>query len=287
MSRIAILVHPTRDVRRALSVLEDWAAERGVEVTQLAGPGQPPEETPDGVKLIVALGGDGTVLGALRAAERCGQPVLGVACGSLGALTTVAADELARALDDFESGEWREHRIPVLAIEPEAGGNASAINDLVFVRAGGSQVTSSVEIDGELYGRWAGDGVVVATQLGSSAYSMAAGGPILAPRTGSWAVTPLSPHGGNVPPVVLGPDTRLRLKVEPGWAGARVEIDGQPTELEPGIFDITLRPDFATLVRLGDDEPHFAGLRRRGIISDSPRVIARDKRPKAKPLPSA
>jgi NAD+ kinase len=286
MSRIAILVHPTRDVRRAVGALEEWAAERDVAVTRLASPGEPAVDAPDSVKLIVAIGGDGTVLGALRAAEAGGQPVLGVACGSLGALTTVSAEDLPAALDAFQAGEWRAHRIPVLDIRPEEGEPATAINDLVFIRAGGSQVTSSIEIDGELYGRVAGDGVVVATQLGSSAYSMAAGGPILAPTSGAWVVTPISPHGGCVPSAVLGPESRIRLQVHPGWAGARVEIDGQPTDLDAGAFEITLRRDFATLVRLGDDEPHFGGLRRRGIIADSPRVLARDKRP-AKPVPTS
>ena len=300
-SRIAILVHPTRDVRRAVEVLRDWADDHGVAVVQLGGPGHAPEGTTDGASVIVAIGGDGTVLAALRAAAPGSQPVLGVACGSLGALTTVSADELAAALDRFDAGDWSARWIPALAVAPDAerdreyldhasteiealapeageGRPAMAINDLVVVRAGGSQVTSSVEVDGVLYGRFAGDGVIVSTQLGSSAYSMAAGGPVLAPGNGTWLITPLAAHGGCLPPVVVGAAAHVRLQVEPGFAGARVEIDGRPAELELGVYDITLRDDYATLVSVGDEESYFTGLRRRKILIDSPRVMARDVR---------
>jgi NAD+ kinase len=151
------------------------------------------------------------------------------------------------------------------------------------VRAGGSQVTTSVEIDGVLYGRFAGDGVAVCTQQGSSAYSMAAGGPIVAPGDGIWVVTPLAPHGGCLPPVVVGSGSTVRLNVEPGFAGARVEIDGRPAEIPLGVYDITLHEDFAVLVRVGEEEEHFTGLRRRKILIDSPRVMARDDRAALQP----
>jgi NAD+ kinase len=278
VSRVAILVHPTRDVGRAIDALKAWADEHGVEVVQLGGPRHAPDGTVDGAALVVAVGGDGTVLGALRAAAPSRLPVMGVACGSLGALTTVEASELGDALGRFAAGDWTALRIPALAIEPAQGEAAPAVNDLVVVRAGGSQVTTTVRVDGVLYGRFAGDGVIVATQLGSSAYSMAAGGPVLAPGNGTWLVTPLAAHGGSLPPVVVGASARVRLDIEPGHAGARVEIDGRPTELEPGRFDIALREDFATLVRLGGEEEYFTGLRRRRILIDSPRVMARDSR---------
>jgi NAD+ kinase len=119
--------------------------------------------------------------------------------------------------------------------------------------------------------------VVVATQLGSSAYSMAAGGPVLGSGAG-WVVNPLAAHGGCIPPLVVGPDARVRLTIAPGYAGARVEIDGRPSDLPAGVFDITLQQDFATLVRLGDEEDHLTGLRRRKILMDSPRMLARDAR---------
>ena len=82
-------------------------------------------------------------------------------------------------------------------------------------------------LDDQLFVRFGGDGVVVATPLGSSAYTLAAGGPILAPGSGSMVVTPLAPHGGCCPPLVTGPGQAVRIVLEPGWGGARVELDGQ------------------------------------------------------------
>lgn len=280
--RIAILVHPTRDVRRAVETLRSWAAERGVELVQLDGFPDAPQCAPpgsiDGAELVVAVGGDGTVLAAVRAAAPGDLPVLGVACGSLGALTTVEAPDLAMALDRVEAGDWTPERLPALVVAAADGLGARAINDLVVVRDGGSQVSTSVEVDGALYGRFAGDGVIASTQLGSSAYTMAAGGSVLAPGSDAWQVTPLAAHGGCIPPVVVGARSRVRLTVEPGFGGARVEVDGQPTGMAPAVFDITLQPDFATLVRLGGEEQYFTGLRRRKILIDSPRVLARDAR---------
>jgi NAD+ kinase len=222
--RIAILVHPTRDVRRAVDTLRSWAAEHGAELVQLNGVPDAPQCAPagsiEGASLVLAVGGDGTVLAAIRAAAPGNFPVLGVACGSVGALTTVAAPEIAMALDRFEAGDWVADRLPALVVAAADGQGARALNDLVVVRDGGSQVSTSVEVDGVLYGRFAGDGVIASTQLGSSAYSMAAGGSVLAPRSDAWQITPLAPHGGCIPPVVLGARSRVRLTVEPGFGGA-------------------------------------------------------------------
>jgi NAD+ kinase len=204
--------------------------------------------------------------------------VLGVACGSLGALTTVPADEVAAALERFASGQWVAQAVPALVARPEAGEAVTAINDFVVVRAGGNQVSTAVEVNGVLYGRFSGDGVIASTQLGSSAYALAAGGPVLAPGSAAWLITPLAPHGGHIPPLVLPASAQVRLTVEPGYGGARVEVDGQGTGLRAGTFELSHRDDYATLVRVGAEEEWLAALRRRKIIIDGPRVLARDAR---------
>jgi NAD+ kinase len=228
--------------------------------------------------LLIALGGDGTTLAALHAAAPAGRPVMGIACGSLGALTAVHAADLEDALRAVAAGHWVPRRMPGLALESSGTALGVALNDVVVVRAGASQVTVGIRVDGELYVRFAGDGVIVATPLGSSAYTLAAGGPILAPGTDGLAVTPLAPHGGTCPPLVTGASSRVDLEVEPGWAGARLELDGQVVPVDPRRLTATWVPHHATLVSLGDTETLFAGLRRRRILMDSPRVQARDER---------
>ena len=282
IARIGVMVHPKREVQRPLDALRDWAQEHDVEVVQIGAKPNGPQVAPDGepgdVGLVVAIGGDGTVLAALRAAAPFDRPVLGVACGSVGALTTVAGTAVTRSLDAFASGDWHGDPIPAVHVSDAAGGEAFAFNDVVVVRDGGNQVSCEVEADGALYARFSGDGVIGSTQLGSSAYALAAGGPLLAPGSGAWLITPLAAHAGFIPPLVLGARSSARLYIEPGYAGARVEVDGQRAAIEPRELELDLRPDRGTVVRVGDDESFLTSLRRRGIVTDSPRMLAREAR---------
>ena len=248
---------------------------------QIPSTGQEQEVAPrgevEGCDLVMALGGDGTTLAALRAAAPIDRPVLGVACGSLGALTAVTADRLDEALDRVARGDWTPRRLPALIVERD-GGSLTAMNDLVLVRAAAGQVMLEVEVDGELFIRFAGDGLVIATPMGSSAYTMAAGGPVLAPSIDSMVLTPLAAHGGSCPPLVVGPSSAVRLTIEPGYYGARIELDGHVQELEQPTLTMSWLADYATLVAFDGGETFLGGLRRRRILMDSPRVLARDDR---------
>ncbi len=228
--------------------------------------------------LLVAVGGDGTTLAALHEGAAVGRPVLGIACGSVGALTSVVAEETTEALDAVADGRWAPFELIGLAVAWGDGSALVAINDFVAIRNGASQIQVSITVDGVLYAQVAGDGLVVATAVGSSAYTMAAGGPVLAPGAEGMVVTPLAPHGGSCPPLVAGPDSRLALAVEPGYGGVRYEVDGQPVAVEANELELALRPAYATLVRLEDAEARLTGLRRRGLVLDSPRVLIREAR---------
>lgn len=264
-----------------LDEITAWASAHGVEVGQVRVAGQTrevaPAVEPGRCDLLVAVGGDGTTLAALHEGAGDSRPVLGIACGSVGALTSVAADEVASALDQVAAGQWSG--VPIAGLDVAwPGGESVAINDMTVIRDGMGQVQVSISVDDVLYAELAGDGVVVCTPLGSSAYNMAAGGPVLAPGAGGMAVTPLAPHGGSCPPLVAGPESRLTLAVRPGYGGARFEVDGRPTAGAAEELTIRLRPDYATRVRLADEEPRLTGLRRRGLVLDSPRVLVREAR---------
>jgi NAD+ kinase len=290
MHRLGLVVHPRREISSALATLQRWSDERGIELAQVPAAGQERRVAEPGdpaqCDLIVALGGDGTTLAALRTAATAGKPVLGVACGSLGALTAVTADDLADALDRVAAGDWTPRRLPALEAHSEGVEPLVGVNDLVVIRQGAGQISASVHVDGELFIRFAGDGLVVATPLGSSAYTLAAGGPLLAPGESGLVFTPLAPHGGCCPPLVAGPQSQFTIELNPAHGGARIELDGQirtrVDPLEPRVITVTMRPDHATLVALGGEEHVLAGLRRRRIIIDSPRVLARDERAAAR-----
>src|SRR3954453_2258180 len=288
LKRLGLVVHPKREIDTALRAAHAWADANGAEVVQIEVSGQervvadPGEVASCDVVLGVGggpgVGGAGTTLPAPHAAASVGRPVLGVACGSLGALTAVAAEDLDEALDAVASGRWRARRLPGLRITGDGGLERVAINDLVVVRRGASQVIVEIHVDDQLYVRYAGDGVIVATPAGSSAYTLAAGGPILAERSDGLVLTPLAPHGGCCPPLVLGSASAVKLVIEPGYAGARLEFDRQAEDAEPAELRAERVEEYATLVGLDDAEPLLAGLRRRRILIDSPRVLARDDR---------
>ena len=275
---VGLVVHPSRNIDTPLGRLRTWANEHGVTVIQVAVPGQHREVAEagevSGCDLIVSIGGDGTMLAAIRAAVAAGLPVLGVSCGSLGVLTAVAADALPMALDRFGAGDWTPRELPALTIALSGGPDLFALNDVCIVRDGIGQVRVTSRVDGVLFTRLAGDGCIVSTALGSSAYSLAAGGPLLAPGTDAYVLTPLPTHGGSRQALVVAAGSELVLEVTTGIGGARLEIDGQVVTADAHLLTIGLRPGVATLVAFGDQEPQFTSLRRRGIIADSPRIVA-------------
>lgn len=282
-ARIALVVHPTRPIAGAVETLERWAREHGLDVVQVPGTGEWEREVAlrgqlEREDLVVALGGDGTVLSALRAAAPLDAPVLGVACGSLGALTAVDADRLEPALERVRRGEWTARSLPALAIHHGHARDEWAVNDFVVVRRGAGQALVDLYVDDELYVRLAGDGLIVATPLGSSAYSMAAGGPLIAPGSRALVCTPLAMHGGSAPPLVVPAPSDVRVVVHPSFAGFEIEIDGHAYPLEGPDYRLSLRDDKVTLIMFGELGLGLTGLRARRLIIDSPRVLARDDR---------
>jgi NAD+ kinase len=282
LRQLGLVVHPTRHIETALEEIRAWASAQGVPVGQVPVPGQT-RQVADPVEaaacdLLLGVGGDGTALTALHAGAPRSRPVLGVACGSIGVLTSVSAERVAWALEQIATGRWTPVDIPGLDAAWDEAHGGVAINDVVIVREGLGQIMVSITVDDVLYAQVAGDGLVVATALGSSAYSMAAGGPILAPGAEGMVVTPLAAHGGSCPPLVVGNASHLTLTIEPGWGGVRCELDGRPTTVAGRLLTVRHRPDYATLVTLAEDEPRLTGLRRRGLVLDSPRVMVRDIR---------
>jgi NAD+ kinase len=290
LARIALVIHPTRQIAATVETIERWAADHGLEVVQIPAVGESGREVaPAGEltagDLVVAPGGDGTVLAALRAAAPLDSPVLGVACGSLGALTAVHADRVEEALDRVLAGDWSAHRLPALSVKPAGAGEEWSVNDFVVARRGAGQVVADVSVDDELYVRLAGDGVILATALGSTAYSMAAGGPVLAPGTPAVVCTPVAMHGGNAPPLVVPSTSTVHVTVHPSFAGFDVELDGHIYPIEATEFSVSLEEDKVTLVSFGNVGMRISGLRERRLITDSPRVLARDDRAAGVPRP--
>jgi NAD+ kinase len=263
-----------------LDELRHWAELNGARLVQIRAIYEQQrvaeEGTAEDCDLIVAIGGDGTTLAAIRAGVAAGRPVLPVACGSLGILTSVEAPKLVVATERFGRGEWTPRLLPALDIAREAGPPLLAFNDVAIVRGGVGQVRVTAEVDDRVFARIAGDGCIVSTPVGSSAYALAAGGPLLDPDIEALLITPLTVHGGSCPPFVVGPGSAIRLDATTGYGGARLELDGQVADAVDGPVTVSLRPGVATLVGFPDQEPLLSVLRRRQIITDSPRIVAEE-----------
>jgi NAD+ kinase len=276
--RVGVLVHPTRNLDEPLRLLHEWTEEHGIEVVQIAASYPQRKVAAEGdaadCDLIVSIGGDGTTLAALRAGAVADRPVLGIACGSLGALANVPVGDVHRALERFGAGDWLPRRFPALSIVRSDGDTLFALNDLAVAREGGGQVRLTAYVDGTLFARLAGDGAVVSTPIGTSGYAISAGGPLFLPLVDAFVFTPLPKHGGFAPPLVIGPASELVLDVAGGFAGARLEVDGQVADVDVSALTITWRPGIVTQVSFDDQEPLLAGLRRRRILVDSPRLLA-------------
>ena len=283
--RVSLVLHPRRDVSKAVAIVRDWAEANGVMLRAL-----PDARLPESVArcddgavaqncdILLSLGGDGTFLGALRAAAPLGVPVLGVNLGRVGYLTEVDGRQLPEALDALAAGAYAiQERFALNASwrEDEHLREQVAYNDVVLSRVPGhGQAALGLSVDGELLVRYASDGVIAATPTGSTGYSFAAGGPIVSPQTRAMIVTPDAPHGLFNRAVVLGDDERLGVEVLPTSAPVALEVDGQlMTEVKPGwSLEVAPNPWPALFVRLGS--AGFAERARRKLGITDPAALA-------------
>ncbi|MCP4571280.1 MAG: NAD(+)/NADH kinase [bacterium] len=186
------------------------------------------------VDLVIALGGDGTMLRAARVLRLSGVPLLGVNLGSLGYLTDVRLVDLEQALQDVLAGNYHlDTRSRVYCSvwrDGERIARASALNDLV-VNMGALPRALDMELrtDGESLGRFLGDGIVVSTPTGSTAYNLSAGGPICHSSVPCLLVSPICPHALGMRPLVISNETRIELVLHDCGDGAALTADGQKT----------------------------------------------------------
>ncbi|WP_037355249.1 NAD(+)/NADH kinase [Amycolatopsis orientalis] len=262
MHSAGLVLHPRRDSKAAVDAVLGWAAGRGIEILGIAdeiarvdcsATGVPPAELGARSDLVVSLGGDGTMLRAMRLADGQHAPVLGVNLGKLGFLAEVDVPDLPLALSAIDREEFTVE--PRLAVDARLGGRIeTAFNDVAVVRVpGDGSAVVAVLVNGEQFVSYAADAVVVATPTGSTAYSFSAGGPITSPAVEALLVTPAAPHSAYSRGVVLSVHDTVTLEVLPSSGRLAVEVDGQVAGyVGPGeTIDLHARPNAARVVRLG------------------------------------
>lgn len=260
MPRIGLVLHPRADCSPAVARVVQWTSTHGVElvasdedVARLSVDGVvavPVAELAATTEGLIALGGDGTLLGAMRLVADRPVPVLGVNFGRLGFLAEVEGAELDSALEAL--AEDRVTAEPRSCLEVRvAGEEYLAFNDAVLARVPGSGlVETTMSVAGQRYGHYTCDALILATPMGSTAYNYAAGGPVVSPSAAGILVTPSAPLNGIARSVLLGPAEQLRLELTSG--SPALELDGVLTgRLEPGaVVEARLRPDAGRLVRI-------------------------------------
>jgi NAD+ kinase len=279
---VGLVLHPQRDSAEAVAAVLDWAGRRGIEVLGItteiqrlncAARGVSDVELGRRADLVVSLGGDGTMLRAMRLADGQRAPVLGVNLGKLGFLAEVDVPDLADALSAVDAREFTvEAR---LAIDATVGDRiVTAFNDVAVARFPGQpSARVAVRVGGHPFVSYAADAIVVATPAGSTAYSFSAGGPIVSPTVDALLVTPASPHSAYNRGLVLSLHDTVLLEILSDNSTLAVEVDGQlAAEVGPGDrVEIKPRPGAAHVVRFGHTT-FYERARRKLRLQDSAEI---------------
>ena len=282
MHAVGLVLHPKRDSGTAVAAVLEWAARRSIEVLGVdaevgrlncAAVAVSAQELGERADLVVALGGDGTMLRALRLADGQRAPVLGVNLGKLGFLAEVDIPDLPDALSAIDSHEFTIE--PRLAVDAIIGGReVTAFNDVAVVRFPGQPVALVVvRAAGQPFVSYAADAVIVATPAGSTAYSFSAGGPIVSPAVDALLVTPAAPHSAYNRGLVVSVHDSLELEILPASGKLAVEVDGQvAVNVGPGDrIELRPRPGAANVVRLGRTT-FYERARRKLRLTDSAEI---------------
>lgn len=224
----------------AVRALEAWLVEHGLsvalgrEAAKATGvPGTPRSQVAEKVDLMIVLGGDGTLLAVARAIGSRPVPILGVNLGTLGFLAEVSQEDLFETLEDVLAGrcltEERMRLDVVVEREGAVEGRYLALNDAVIARTAMSRMVDlEVRADGAEVTTYYGDGLIIATPTGSSAYSLSAGGPLVLPGVEAVLLTPICPHTLTQRPLVLGHRCDLEVTVRNTRGGeVQLTVDGQ------------------------------------------------------------
>ena len=239
--KIAIVSKPGReDIPGLLRYILEWAAEHNIDVKVdestadylHRADGVERSFLPEGCDLIVVLGGDGTFLSAARAVGPRQTPLLAVNLGGLGFMMTIGPDELPAALNGVACSAYKLDSRMVLEADLERGGKVVdrffALNDIVVSNGAVARLLHlEAYANGELVCAYRSDGLIVSTPTGSTAYSLSAGGPVMAPDVAALTLTPICPHTLSNRAVVLPASAQVEVRILDGAEENYLSIDGQ------------------------------------------------------------
>ncbi|HHV03102.1 MAG: NAD(+)/NADH kinase [Bacteroidales bacterium] len=214
-------------------IKKDWFLPEREDVTfQILGDDR---KLPPGTDLLVTAGGDGTFLEALEIVGDSGVPIAGVNFGRLGFLTGCGSDFIGHLFDSVQKRDYTSTRHTVLTIEREKKQEQIypfAINEICIQRFSSAMIEVGVKMNGKHISTYRGDGIIVATPTGSTAYSLSVGGPVVFPESGVLILSPIAPHNLNVRPLVFPDNAVLEIKVRSRSPNAQLHLDNRSVVID-------------------------------------------------------
>lgn len=262
IERLGMLVHPEKPEAARL-------ARRLAEICREKGPALVPVDSRNAsaladVDVVAVLGGDGTILRALRLMGEKMVPVLGVNLGTMGFLAECAPEALEEAVRRLAAGDYRLEERMLLRVEREGGERALALNDVVVSRGACQRVLQAdVTVDGQAAARFSGDGLVISSPTGSTAYSLSAGGPVVVPQLDCIVLAPVCPHTFSARPMVVSGESQIEAALAPRGAGGRLMLSidgGDGIALERAVICVRRAQERLPFVRFGENR-FFSSLR--------------------------
>ncbi len=241
--RFGVIANLKREgASKALHSFLDWCQRKGHEFVfseQLKDifpgdlPTAPRQAIANEVDILVSMGGDGTMLSAARAVGKVGTPLLGINLGSLGFLTQLKPKDLLPALDSIVAGQYQIEERMLLRADVQGKPSLEspfALNDVVVDNGPVSRLIDiKLKVNGEDIVTYRADGLIISTPTGSTAYALAAGGPIVHPKMRATLVVPISSFSLSTRPMILDPNDVLELRIHSEHGVAGLTLDGQVT----------------------------------------------------------
>lgn len=197
--------------------------------TEFIYDGEVGEQPTDSV--MVCYGGDGTLLEGVHRLNGADIPVVGINGGHLGFLALAPRENIGSVFADIASNNLRFEVRDMLCIEGVADDKLYALNEVAVQRLGAAMISIEAAIDGNMVSTYNGDGVIISTPTGSTAYSLSAGGPIVAPSCHSFLLTPLAPHNLTMRPIVMPDTSVVELRISTRRSASSVSVDDRTFEV--------------------------------------------------------
>lgn len=277
MKKIGIAINPTKDNDDKIlnMVINKFKENFSLEEIKVFNSYEACNQNFDNLDLLVVLGGDGTLLNVAR--ETCDKttvPIFGINIGNLGFLSSIEISDIDKAMEKIKNEEYKIDSRMLLHCHSGEDDDVridNALNDIVLSRGVLSRMVKfEIFVDDKLYSTFKGDGLIVATPTGSTAYSFSAGGPFIYPNLDLITLTPICPHIKSMPTIVLNGNSKIEIIPENGEEEIYLTIDGQKaTKIKDRVPVKIRRARKHTQVLLFDDYDYFKVLRAKLLNNSS------------------